>query len=244
MRTLYGLAQSPWTEKARWALDHHSIAYRYHEHLPLLGEVLLRMKARRRPSGTKASVPLLVDGAAVLPSSLAIAQHADRIGRGSSLFPKGREQEVLRWAELSDRIIGIGRAGVLQGLRTNKEAQLEALPPFIPGPLRGVMAPMASSAAMFLASKHAVPRDAGAEREKLRPLLDEVRAALGGRPHLLDELTFADVAVAASLQALRPRADSPLGPGTRAIWADERLAPDYEDLLAWRDQLYRAHRGD
>ena len=117
MRTLYGLTQSPWTEKARWALEHHGVAYRYHEHLPFLGEVLLRLKARPRPPGTKASVPLLVDDDQVLPSSLAIARHADTLGRDKPLFPSGQEREVERWADLSDRMIGAGRARVLVGLR-------------------------------------------------------------------------------------------------------------------------------
>jgi glutathione S-transferase len=90
MRTLYGLSQSPWTEKARWALDHHSVAYRYHEHVPVLGELLLRAKARSRPRGTKASVPLLTDGDAVLCSSLAIARHAESIGRGDPLASADR----------------------------------------------------------------------------------------------------------------------------------------------------------
>jgi glutathione S-transferase len=239
MRTLYGLSQSPWTEKARWALDHHSVAYRYHEHVPLLGEVLLRMKARSRPSGTKASVPLLVDGDAVLPSSLAIARHAEGLGRGEPLFPKGQEDEVLRWADVSDRIIGAGRARVLAALRSNRGAQREALPSFIPGALRGALAPMAATAAIFLHSKY----DVDGEAEKaLRPALDEVRKALGGRPYLLDQLTFADVAIAASLQAVRPRKKAPLGAATREVWDDAQLAADYEDLLAWRDKIYAKHR--
>lgn len=244
MRTLYGLAQSPYTEKARWALDHHGIAYRYHEHVPLLGEALLRLKARRRPRGTKASVPLLVDGADVLPTSLAVARHADRIGRGSALFPEDQLADVLRWAELSDGILGIGRASVLEGLRNNRAAQREALPPFIPGALRSVLTPVTATVGLFLASKHDVPRDAAAELEKLRPLLDDVRRALGGGSYLLAGLTFADVAIAASLQVLRPRAESSFGPGTRAIWSHESVAADYEDLLTWRDKVYAAHRRD
>ena len=55
MRTLYGLTQSAWTEKARWALEHHGIAYRYHEHVPVLGEVLLRLKARPRDADAEAT---------------------------------------------------------------------------------------------------------------------------------------------------------------------------------------------
>jgi glutathione S-transferase len=243
MRTLYGLTQSPYTEKARWALEHHAVAYRYHEHVPVLGEVLLRLKARRRPAGTKASVPLLVDDDRVLTSSLAIARHADSLGRAPSLFPAALEGEVERWAALSDRMLGAGRARVLVGLRKNRAAQLEALPPFIPGPLRSLMTPMSVTAAVFLASKHEVPRDPDAEAESvLRPALAEVRKSLGGRATLLDGFTFADVAIASALQVLTPRARAPFGPGTRAIWENAALAREYEDLVAWRDAVYAKHR--
>jgi len=244
MRTLYGLAQSPFTEKARWALDHHAIAYRYHEHVPMLGEVFLRLKAKGRTAGTKASVPLLVDGPDVLLTSLAIARYADRVGRGAALFPEEHLDEILRWADVSDRILDIGRARVMEGLRTNKEAQREALPSFIPGALRGALAPMAVSGAMFLASKHGIPKDAKREAAKLPAMLDDIRAALGGRPFLQPGFTFADIAIAASLQVLRPRAASPFGPGTRAIWAHDALAREFEDLVTWRDNLYREHRRD
>lgn len=243
MPTLYGLAQSPWTEKARWALDHHAVAYTYHEHVPLLGEVLLRMKARSRPRGTKASVPLLVDGDATFCSSLDIAHHADSVGRGEPLFPSDSEVEVERWAAVSDRIIDAGRARVLSGLRSNREAQLEALPPFIPGAMRGLLTPMAVTAAMFLGSKYEVSRDPDVEAERaLRPALEELRSALGGRPYLIEHFTFADLAVAASLQALLPRAGGPLGPATRVIWSNEALGREFPDLLAWRDALYAKHR--
>lgn len=247
MRTLYGLTQSAWTEKARWALEHHGIAYLYHEHVPVLGEVLLRLKARPRAPGTKASVPLLVDGDQVLPNSLAIARHADALSRAESraelLFPSGQEGEVERWADLSDRMIGAARARVLVGLRNSRAAQREALPTFIPGLLRPLMTPMAVLAAMFLRAKYDAPRDADAEAERvLRPALDLVRKALGGRATLLEDFTFADVAIAASLQALLPRARAPFGPGTRAIWENPALAREYEDLLAWRDLVYAKHR--
>ena len=225
MRTLYGLTQSPWTEKARWALDHHGIGYRYHEHVPVLGEVLLRHKARSRPPGTKATVPLLVDADQVLPSSLAIARHADVLGGGAPLFPSGAEGDIERWADVSDRIIGAARVRVLAGLRTNREAQLEAVPSFIPGVLRPHLKSMAVTASMFLGSKHGASRDPEAEAEGvLRPALEVVRKALAGRATLLDAFTFADVAVAASLQALVPHARAPFGPGTRAIWENVALA--------------------
>ena len=243
MRTLYGLAQSPWTEKARWALDHHVVTYRYHEHVPVMGELLLRFKARSRPSGTKASVPLLVDHDQVFTSSLAIARHADKGGRSEPLFPPEVDAEITHLAELSDRIIGAGRARVIAGLRTSREAQLEALPGFIPGALRGAFAPMAVTAASFLGSKYDVPWDAEGEVAKtMRPALDEVRRLLAGRPHFFQRFSFADMAIAASLGALRPWARAPIGPATRAVWTNEALAEEFADLLTWRDAIYSSYR--
>jgi glutathione S-transferase len=88
-----------------------------------------------------------------------------------------------------------------------------------------------------------VPRDAAAEAESvLRPALEEIRKARGDRATLLPDFTFADVAIAASLQAVRPRARAPFGPGTRAIWENGALASEYADLLAWRDEVYAKHR--
>jgi glutathione S-transferase len=246
MRTLYGITMSPWTEKARWALDHHGLTYDFHEHVPILGEIFLRMKANKaegRKPGEKASVPLLVDGDAILPSSLAIARYSDGIGKGEALFPKGEEAEVERWAALSDRMISAGRSKVLGGLRSNRTAQKEALPPFLPGFMKGAFTPMASMAATFLASKHGVPEDAEAEASAhLRPALLEVREAKGDREYILGRLTFADFAIASALRAVRPEPTAPFGPGTREIWSNDALAGEFEDLLAWRDALYAKHR--
>lgn len=242
MRTLYGIVQSPWTEKARWCLDHHGLDYRYHEHVPLLGELLLRRKAHPKP-GEKASVPLLVDGEEVLPDSLAIARHADAVGKGEPLFPRGEEAEATWWAEVSDRIIHVGRAHVFASLRTNRDAQRESIPAFLPGPLRSALRPMTTMALQFLSSKHDIPGDvATVVTSTLRPALEEVRRGLRGRDYLLGRFSFADVAIAASLRALRPEARAPIGPGTRAVWTNDAVASDYEDLLMWRDALYKKHR--
>ncbi|MBX3191160.1 MAG: glutathione S-transferase [Labilithrix sp.] len=239
MRTLHGLEQSPWTEKARWALDHHEIAYRYAEHLPVLGEIGLRLKAGK----SKVSVPLLVDEAATVMGSLEIARHADANGSGAKLFPEGND-EIGAWVELSDRIIGVGRAKVFEGLRTNRAAQREALPPFIPSALRGLFTPMTVSAAWFLAAKYRVARDVDAQvAADLRPALEKVRSALADRKYLAGgAFSFADVAIGASLHALRPHARSRIGPATRHVWTQEALASEYEDLLDWRDALYEKHR--
>lgn len=238
MRTLYGIQQSPWTERARWALDHHALPYRYHEHVPLVGELLLRRKAR---AAGRASVPLLVDRGETFRSSTEIARYADRVGRGSPLFPRGAD--VARWDDLAEGMAKVGRALLLRNMRASDEARRESLPGFVPRPLRGVLAPSADLALSFLAKKHDVSADPDGEVERtLRPALAAIRAELGGRPYLLEGFSWADVAVATALQCVRPHARAPFGPATRAAWTHEALAREFDDLLMWRDAVYARHR--
>ncbi|MBX3205263.1 MAG: glutathione S-transferase [Labilithrix sp.] len=240
-RTLYGLSQSPWTERARWALDHHGAAYTYHEHVPMLGEVLLRRKARTK----KASVPLLVDGAEVVMGSFAIAKHAERVGRGAPLLPRDKDAEIAAWVDVGERMLHVGRAWLMKRLLASKGAQAEALPSFIPGGIRGALAPSAAMAIRFLARKHAVPEDVDAEvAQTLRPLLEEVRAALEKGAYLLAPSGFsvADLVIASSLHVVRPHASTKLGPLTREAWTNDAVAQDFGDLLEWRDDVYRKHR--
>src|SRR5579871_5769917 len=68
---LYGMSFTPYSERARWALDHHRVPYEWHEHVPMVGERSLRKRAGGQG---KASVPLALDGETVLRDSLAIAR--------------------------------------------------------------------------------------------------------------------------------------------------------------------------
>src|SRR5262245_7221361 len=140
MRTLYGMSFSPWSEKARWALDHHGVPYEFHDHVPMLGEPLLRLKARRF-SG-RVSVPMLVDESGATLESFEIARRAEAIGRGKALFPSERMAEIRRWNESSDRIMEAGRAAVLRNILASADAQREALPRLIPGAARKALSPM------------------------------------------------------------------------------------------------------
>lgn len=230
MRTLYGLRQSPWTEKARWALDHHGLAYRYVEHVPMIGELRLRMKGAK-------SVPMLVDDDKVLASSLSIAKHADEVGTKAKLF----DADVESWVLLSDRMIDVGRSRIMAHLASDRAAQVEALPSFVPQ----FMAPLSAIVAVkFLGNKHKVRTDATAETEReLIPALQKIRSELGDRQHLVgDVFSFADVAIAAALRAVAPEARAEIGPATRRGWTDDVLAQEYADLLAWRDRIYDQHR--
>lgn len=239
-RTLYGLKVSPWTDCARWALDHHGIVYGYHEHVPMIGELLLRRKAGTK----KATVPLLEDGDAIVMGSFAIAKHAESIGRAAPLFPRDRDGDVAHWVDVAERLMRVGRARGIRRSLASKETLAELAPDFVPGALRGPFGGATAMALRFLAKKYEIAEDIAAEVDHVqRPLLDDVRRALGGAaPYLLGVFSYADIAIACSLQSIEPPARSPLGPATRAAWRNEALKADYADLLAWRDGLVGKHR--
>jgi glutathione S-transferase len=242
MRTLYGLGYSGWTEKARWALDHHRVTYRYREHTPLIGELGLRWRTAR---GVHPSVPLLVGEGEAVTGSFHIAKRAEAVGQGAPLFPADAAELIARWEETSDRVLGVARAHVVSGVLHNRRAQEESLPAFVPGWLRGLMAPSARLGARFIARKHQATSDVEAAIEQtVVPALEKLRTELGGRPYLKDRFTYADINAAAMLQLLRPADDRymPLGPGTREVWTHATLGARFPDLLAWRDDLYAKHR--
>jgi glutathione S-transferase len=247
MVRLYAESFAPWCEKARWALDHHHVAYRSIEHVPMLGEAALRFAARR-PLG-RVTVPLLVDGDRAIMGSFEIARYAEGRGarRHAPLFPPGREGEVAAWNDRSEIVMTSGRAMLLPRMSRSPEALREQVPAFVPGSMRRLMTPVASMGVGYLLRKYEIRAGEDARHESaIREALDTLRAALaGGREYALgDGFSYADVTMAASLQFIAPvdgRYIS-LGPATRRAWTHEGLAPEYADLLAWRDRLYAAHR--
>ena len=73
---LWSLAYSPWSDKARWALEHCGVPYRRRAYRPLIDEPALRLKLRRLSGPV--SVPILDLGDEVLADSFEIARYADR----------------------------------------------------------------------------------------------------------------------------------------------------------------------
>ena len=240
---LVALSYSPWSEKARWALDHHRITYGYAEYVPMLGELPLRIRAGKM-SG-KITVPILFDGDGVYDDSLAIARHAEQVGTRSRLFPEGAEDAITTWNAFSERALGAGRCVVIERLSHDREAQRESVPKFVPSALRGASVSMAATAIRFLAKKHdtasieMAAAEAAIDRE-----LAKLRDALGGRETLLASFSYADIASAVVLQMVAPvdAAYIPLSPAVRRCWSMPGLARKNADLVEWRDALYAKYR--
>jgi glutathione S-transferase len=233
---------SPWSERARWALDHHGIHYREVAYVPMLGTPWLRLKTRKWRG--KVSVPALVAGHVILRDSVEIARWADSVGRGARLFA---DPGVDAWIRRSDTIMDNGRALAVPRVIRDPAARREGLPAFVPGALRGVLDPMARMGAGYIAKKYGLgDYDQAQALGAMRQALVEVRGALaGGRDTLLADFSFADVAVAASLTFVAPMPSGPvkMGPAMRVAYTVDELRREFADVLAWRYATRRNRTG-
>lgn len=251
MTELLHLPFSPWSEKARWALDARGIDYRRRVYQPLFGELELRRRLGRWRG--KVTVPLLLHGDEVLGESYQIARWADARGAGSQLFPAGEEHRIAAWDALSERGMNAGRVCALQRMLRDEQALGEMVPP----PLRGLPAAMTRPLAYF-GVKRTLRKYAGndsdvvAARTELVQTLEQLRADLAASPSvpragepktLLRELSYGDVVMAQVVFCIAPPKEKfRIGNASRRAFEEPELAERFADLLAWRDGLYRVHR--
>src|SRR5215471_3857230 len=133
-RTLVVLRYSPWSERARWVLDHHHLSYRTLQHEPFLGERRLRRLSGKRTG--RVTVPILLLPGEVLTDSWDIALYADREGASEKLIPAEGQEEIRHLTELADRAMEQNRALFVARLLGSGAALDETLPAWVPFGLR------------------------------------------------------------------------------------------------------------
>ena len=229
---LIGESFSPWSKKARWALEHRGLAYAYEEYVPTLSEPRLRWRLRQWSGSV--SVPVLFAGERPIRGSWNIACFANDLVDGSDAWDMTR---VARWDTLSEVALAEGRTRVVRSVLANDRALEEALPPFVPQRLRRPLRFVARDAARRLDRKYAHLLDAGALRRALLATRDAL--ARTSSDYLLDTFSYADMTMAVVLEVIAPIAnvDPPLGPETARCWHDDALAREFADLVQWRDRL-------
>lgn len=235
------LPYSPWSEKARFALDHHGVPYALEVHAPVTGELGLRLRLGR--PFAKATVPVLFDDREAFTDSLAIAEQAERVGRGSALFPDAHRAEIMAWNAASERALASGRKRVFQRTLADTNALEQNLVGVVPGPLRSSARPIAANAVRYMQAKYSV---GSIDANVIETELENLRAALAdGRRYLVGgTFTYADIAMAVVLQMVEPVADAHLriAAHVRRTFRDPELAARFPDLIEWRDRIYDAHR--
>lgn len=253
--TLVSLHVSPWSERARWALDHHRVAYKKIPHQPVLGELRLRkLLGRHGKHAGPATVPALIDGDTLLRDSWDIARWADEHGQGAPLIPAEHAAEIRRWNDLADQTMAHARVLIVANMLATPASMDESMPPAIPRWIARLSRPINRAGTKWFARKYGVdPAATGPAITKMRETLTTLRQVLAGRPYLLGasssrpsgpEFTYADIVMSTMLQGVLPVSDEyiRLGPATRTVWTQPALAAEFPELLAWRDDLYRRHR--
>lgn len=241
MAELFAISYSPWSECARWSLEHHRVPFREIAYTPMMSEPRLRARLRRLRG--RVTVPAFFDEHGGFTDSFDIARHAEVHGTGASLFPDGAEPAIARWNDLAMEGLHAGRALTTARVAVDPDARREALPRSLrKTPLAG---PIGALGVRFLDRKYELSQtEEAGHRAALGAVLEALRAGLAGGDHLLDGVfTYADVLGAAVMQFVDPVDDRfiRIGPASRAAWTDP-LAGDYPDLIAWRDRLYDRYR--
>ncbi len=238
MHTLFTLSYSPWSERARWALLHHRVSFRERAHLPLIGELALRVRARRFRG--KVFVPLLVNPHGAVLGSLAIARYADANGEQNKLFPEHVRESIIALDEQVEQLLGAGRAHVMQTIEEHDDVARAMLPPLLQGlPFAAASARLGNR---FVSRKFSVSTDALVKRHEEGLRL--IKQTLNGRDYVHEKFTYADVLCATSLYFIKPVDDQfvVIDPTMRARWTQNEFVRSFPELFEWRDAIYAKHR--
>lgn len=244
---LWSLSYSPWSERARWALERCGVAHRRRAYRPLIDEPALRRTLGRWRGVV--TVPILETAEGVLDDSFAIAAYAAGRAPGEGLMPERDRSKISAYDALANRGLAAGRVASL-GRVLEDRASLRDL---VPGGMRrllGPVGPIVAGAGVRRTLRKYAAVSPRAPRETLVEVLDTLRADLAkGEPdergvaHLLDGFTYADVTAAQVLAFVEPpRTHLRMTDATRATYRDAELAERYADLVTWRDALYAAYR--
>ena len=248
MLELLSIPYSPWSEKARWALDACGLEYATRPYQPLVGEPALRVLLRR--PFARVSVPVLIDGKRVIDESLQIAKYVDALGASPTLFPVGSEAVICDFDAASERGLSAGRALALTRMLDDREALEEQ----IPKNMRRVLGPLSLSVARAgvertLRKYGATDSSVADHHAMLASVLVSLRADLArSRPAeprtLLAKFSYADIVMSQVLCFVEPpqSAHFRIGPGSRRCYVDTALREQFADLIAWRDSLYARYR--
>ena len=229
MLELHQFRHSAFCLKVRMVLQAKGLSYRTVEVTPGVGQVaVFRLSGQRQ-------VPVLVDGDTVVADSTAIALHLEERGADPALLPADpREAAQVRlledWADTT--LAAAVRLALVQAAALDPRLRVALLPDDLPDPIRTVMGAIPGgwvSNVTELVNQN--------DRADLLATLEQLSASVQATPWLVgDEMSLADLAVAAQLSLLRFPASSGAalaGTGVPGLSDHPKLQP----LFQWRDQL-------
>ena len=216
---------SPWAERVRWALNFKGLPYEKQNYQPGVDE-----EAVKKLTG-QAQVPVLLIDGTVIPDSTAIVNWLERHHPQPALMPtteKDRAQAML-WEELMDGVLGPqARMLIIGHFLRSSEPELQ-------------------QGGRYFAQKYQHTSYAE-ERAKVtvERILTILKHALDGRQYLVgDTFTRADLTTASMLLLVKPPPDDLfLFPVSMRPMYTAPLDSASAPIFAWRDKMYRKHRGE
>ena len=216
----------PWAERVRWALNFKGVPYEKQNYQPGVDE-----EAVKKLTG-QAQVPVLLIDGTVIPDSTAIVNWLQQHHPQPALMPaseKDRAQAML-WEELMDGVLGPqARMLIIGHFLRSSEPELQ-------------------QGGRYFAQKYQHTSYAE-ERAKVtvERILTILKHALDGRQYLVgDTFTRADLnyGVDASAGETAARRICLLFPASMRPMYTAPLDSASAPIFAWRDKMYRKHRGE
>ncbi len=216
---------SPWAERVRWVLNFKGLPYEKQNYQPGVDE-----EAVKKLTG-QAQVPVLLVDGTVIPDSTAIVNWLEQHHPEPALMPtteKDRAQAML-WEELMDGVLGPqARMLIIGHFLRSSEPELQ-------------------QGGRYFAQKYQHTSYAE-ERAKVtvERILTILKHALDGRQYLVgDTFTRADLTTASMLLLVKPPPDDLfLFPASMRPMYTAPLDSASAPIFAWRDKMYRKHRGE
>jgi glutathione S-transferase len=234
MHELVFIAYSPWSMRARLALDAQGVPWKGRPYIPQISEPGLRWRLKQLTG--KVTTPVLFpDDGPPLTDSFDIAAWAAARSARPLITPENRAQ-CEAFNQLANRALEAGRIRTTRRVRADTEALRESLPPPVRA-LGPVGLAIGRKASGDLISKYAVGDNSDESMlVEMRLALTKLADALQGRDWLLGDFSYADITAAASLSFVKPHESTPLGPRSRALWTEDGLAQEFSELVTWRDR--------
>jgi glutathione S-transferase len=244
MNFFYAIPYSPWSEKARWAMDAHGVPYQEKVYVPMIDTPWLRLKSKRYLE--RLTVPLLITPTGSYMDSFDIARWSVSAHPEANLIPEHTREQIEEWNIRSERMLAAGRALTTHKVAKHRPAWAES----VPGPLQrlGPVAELIARVGMrYLDRKYQLGAyTPDISRRVLRENCLALRAGLETHGETLcAAFSYADIAMAVALQFIAPIETDIIRLGTESIgcWSEPELAHEFADLVAWRDALYTTKRG-
>ncbi len=244
MIELFQFEPSAYCEKVRLILDYKQLPYKKVEVIPGVGQLeLFQLSGQRQ-------VPVLKDGAEVIPDSTAIARYLDEKYPDRPLIPTDSRQKGLCLAieDWADESLGIqGRKAMIGAFSQYPNFRTALLPNEVPDLLKNLVGAVPGDLFGFIGTGIGFgPSDAKSATTVLKQALEALCLMLQNQPYLVgDQPTLADFAVAAMTMYVKFPAkryvDLPDGICDKGI---PGLADDanYRPFFEWRDRLYADYR--